>query len=55
MENRYKKWRLTCSNNGINIDYEEVIESDKEPDFWQCQEIAEEHNCELWSLEPLKI
>ena len=28
-----KKWQLSCSIDGINIDHEEVIYSDTEPDF----------------------
>ena len=50
-----KKWSLACSIDGGMIDYEEVIESEKEPDFWTCHEIAEEHDCELWVIEEVKI
>lgn len=54
MDNNIKKWKLTCSIDGINIDYEEIIESNKEPNWWQCQENAEEHRCKLWSIELLR-
>lgn len=45
-----KKWLLTCSVDGNEIDYEEIIESDEEPGFWECNDIAQDHGCELWSL-----
>ena len=45
-----KKWLLQCSIDGINIDFETEILSEKEPDFWTCQNIAEENNCSLWLL-----
>lgn len=48
------KWELVCSVDGVDVDYETIIESEKEPGFWECYEIAEEHGCELWSLCPLE-
>lgn len=49
-----KKWRLTCSIDAIDIDYETVIESESEPGFCECYNIAEEHGCEWWSIEELR-
>lgn len=49
-----KKWRLTCSIDAVDIDYETVIESESEPGFWECHNIAEEHGCEWWSLDEIK-
>ena len=46
-----RKWLLTCSVDGVDIDYETVLTSLKEPDFWTCNNIAESHGCSLWSLE----
>ena len=44
------KWILTCSIDAVDVDYDEIIESDEEPGFWDCQEIAEAHGCDFWSL-----
>ena len=46
-----KKWNLTCSIDASNIDYETIIESETEPDFWTCQTIAEDHGCSFWTLD----
>lgn len=45
------KWIITCSVDTIDIDYEQEIESKKEPGFWTCEEIARSHGCDYWSLE----
>ncbi|MBP5717376.1 MAG: hypothetical protein J6X53_00145 [Abditibacteriota bacterium] len=45
-----KKYRLVCSIDAIDIDYETEIVSDVEPGFWDCYEIAEEHGCSFWDL-----
>lgn len=45
------RWLLTMSIDAINIDAEEVIESETEPGFWECVEIARKHGCEWWALE----
>lgn len=45
-----KTFLLTCSIDGINIDYETTINAEQEPSFWDCYEIATVHGCELWSL-----
>ena len=49
-----KKWILTCSTDAIDIDFEEVIESENEPDFWTCQNMADAHGCGYWYCEELK-
>ena len=46
-----KKWILTASVDAVNIDYETIIESETEPTFWECHEIAQDHGCDYWSLE----
>ena len=46
-----KKWLLECSTDGDMVDYSEIIESETEPGYWQCQEIAENHDCELWCID----
>ena len=47
------KYRLTCSVDAVGIDYEEIIESDSEPSFWDCNEIAEQHGCPWWYCEEI--
>lgn len=49
-----KKWQLSCSIDGINIDHEEVIYSDTEPDFWTCYEIAKENGCDYFTITELE-
>ena len=49
-----KKWELTASIDAVDIDYSEIIESETEPDFWTCEEIANAHGCEWWSIEEVK-
>lgn len=46
----FVKWLLTCSIDAINVDYMEVLESDLEPDFWTCDDIANDHGCEFWTV-----
>lgn len=46
-----KKWLLECSIDAVNIDYETVIESETEPAWWDCENIARSHGCEWWSVE----
>lgn len=45
-----KKWILTASKDAIEIDFECIIESDEEPGFWECTEIAQEHGCDWWTI-----
>lgn len=44
------KWFLECSIDAIMVDYSEVLESDAEPDFWTCYEIAEANGCPFWTI-----
>ena len=46
-----KKWILTCSIDAVDIDYEEILASDTEPDFWTCNDIAQEHGCDFWTVD----
>jgi hypothetical protein len=46
-----KSWILTCSIDGIDIDYETVIENETEPDYWTCDGIAQENGCDYWTIE----
>ena len=45
-----KKYLLTMSKDAINIDAEEEITAEKEPSYIECNEIAERHGCDFWSL-----
>lgn len=49
-----KEWLLTCSIDAVDVDYETVIESETEPDWWTCENIAREHGCGWWALEECK-
>ena len=48
-----KQWLLTASIDGINVDYDEIIECEIEPGFWTCYAIAEEHGCEFFTINEL--
>ena len=48
-----KQYRLTCSVDGINIDFECIIEADTEPSFWECYAIAEARGCEYFMIAEL--
>ena len=48
-----KKWELVASIDGDLVDYTCIIECETEPGFWTCTEIAEEHGCELWTIDEL--
>ena len=48
------KYRLTCSKDAIDVDYEVEFERKEEPSLWECYSIAEEHGCEWWSLDRLE-
>ena len=47
-------WRLTCSIDADNIDYEEIITSNAEPDYWTCYAIAESHGCQFFEVEEVE-
>lgn len=44
------RWLLTCSVDAVDVDYEQIIDSDEEPGYWECDEIAQEHGCDWWSI-----
>ena len=50
MKNKMRIWHLICSIDADNIDYEEDIVSDTEPDYWTCYNIAISHNCEYFEI-----
>lgn len=45
-----KKWIFTASTDGNMIDFETAIESDTEPDFWTCYNLATEHECSFFNV-----
>lgn len=45
-----KKWILTASTDGNMIDFETIIESETEPGFWECYELATAHNCDFFDI-----
>ena len=48
-----KKWEIVMSKDGNDIDAVEIAESENEPGFWECYEIAEKHGCELWYVDEI--
>jgi len=49
-----KFWLLTASTDGNMVDYEEIIQSESEPDFWTCYELAEKHNCPWFHVDEME-
>lgn len=47
-----KTWYFTASRDGIDIDYSATLHSDAEPDFWTCYDLAAQHGCTFWDIEP---
>ena len=45
-----KKWILTGSKEGREIEFEMEITRNAEPGFWDCQAVADENDCEFWTL-----
>jgi hypothetical protein len=45
-----KKWLLVCSQDATIIHYQTIIESETEPDFWTCYELATAHDCEYFMI-----
>lgn len=45
-----KNWRLTASRDGVWIDFKTIIESETEPDFWTCYDIAAAHGCDYFTV-----
>ncbi len=48
-----KNWILECSIDADAIDYEEIIQSETEPDFWTCYYIAQKHGCPWFTVSEL--
>ena len=48
------QWLFTASVDAVGIDFETILESESEPDFWTCDNLANEHGCEWWSIEPFR-
>lgn len=46
-----RKYYFTASVDAVDVDYETVIYTKEEPGFWRCNELAERHGCEWWSLD----
>lgn len=51
MRKNIKKWILTCSTDAIEINFQTVLFSETEPDFWTCEAIAAANNCEWFFVE----
>lgn len=49
-----KNWRITCSVDAIDIDYETIIQSENEPDWLVCNDIASQHGCEWWIVDEIE-
>lgn len=54
-DNKETQWLLVASTDGNMVDYEEIIISEEEPDFWTCYEIAEKHGCGFFHVEQLEV
>lgn len=50
-----KKWLLTCSKDAVDIDFETTISSKTEPEFWDCYDIAMQHGCSFFTVDPAQI
>ncbi len=48
-----KYWLLTASADANLVDYEEIMQSETEPDFWTCYELAEAHGCEFFHIDEI--
>lgn len=48
-----KKYILTISRDAINICKEITIKADKEPDFWECYNLAQKYNCDYFYITEL--
>ena len=49
------KWRIICSRAADEIDDEEIISSEAEPNFWTCHDIAEKHGCDYFIVEMVEV
>ena len=48
-----KKWLLSCSKDAAFIHWETILESETEPDFWECYRLADCHGCAWFTLEQI--
>lgn len=48
-----KKWLFSASTDGVNIDFQTVLEANTEPDFWYCYDLAAAHGCEFWAVDEI--
>ena len=46
-----KTYIFTASKTGENVDFSTTITAAEEPGFWECYELAQEHDCEFFYLE----
>ena len=53
-ENKMKNYLLTCSKNGVDVNFETTIKTSKKPDFWSCYDIAIDNGCEFFSIDEVK-
>lgn len=49
-----KKWLFIASVDAVNIDFETIIESDTEPGFWACYELAAAHGCSFFDCQEVQ-
>ena len=49
-----KNYLLTCSKNGVDVNFETTIKTSKKPDFWSCYDIAIDNGCEFFSIDEVK-
>ena len=45
-----KRWRLTASRDGNGVDFETVITSEDEPEWWTCYDLAAAHGCDWFDV-----
>lgn len=45
-----KQWYFTASRDAIEIDFETILESDTEPGFWDCYNLAALHDCDYFTV-----
>lgn len=50
-----KKWHFVASRDGAYIDFETILISDTEPDFWTCYDLAALHDCEFFDVREVEI
>ena len=48
-----KKWLLTCSIDGVWVDFETVLFSEEEPGYWYCEHIASANGCDFFTIEEI--